>query len=160
MRGALSRSQKRRNLFATPIMKVFRGSKSHIHSIKLLDDTLQIYTFKKPKIRTKGLLIKINKIIMWLCTCGLASHDSTGTKTGSFSITKNSFACSTFTIDHWKMAADTRFDLWNHSSLITVTASITFSMTTESFDGSRFSSLRLLFTWICLLVFDHQVEKL
>ena len=107
----------------------------------------------------QSLLCLIITIIIIIITFIITSSSSR-TKTGSFSITKNSFACSTFTIDHWKMAADTRFDLWNHSSLITVTASITFSMTTESFDGSRFSSLRLLFTWICLLVSDHQVKKL
>merc|ERR1719239_292631 len=52
--------------------------------------------------------------------CACASHDSTGTKTGSFSMTRVSFA---------------------------------FSMTRESFafEGSRFSSVRLLFT---LLRFD------
>merc|ERR1719291_616521 len=52
--------------------------------------------------------------------CAAVSHDSTGTKTGSFSMTRVSFA---------------------------------FSMTRESFalEGSRFSSVRLLFT---LLRFD------
>ena len=110
-------------------------------------------------LNQQSLLCLIITIIIIIITFVITSSSSR-TKTGSFSITKNSFACSTFTIDHWKMAADTRFDLWNHSSLITVTASITFSMTTESFDGSRFSSLRLLFTWICLLVYDHQVKKL